>query len=301
MPKIIYLTIPAYCQQGGVESLYQLSDGLVRAGFDCKVLYVVDDTYEIIENGQPDKFKHYKAFSAANIDDKEDNLIIVPEVWTQALSKFKKIKKCIWWLSVDNNLNSVKGNFSEWDNKNIIHLFQSYYSQQYVNSRGCTGFMIRDYINPKNYNDLNLERKNIACYNPQKVSSSTQNAINFLKEKNYEVLPLQGFSAKELLEKFNEIKIYFDFGHHPGRDRLPREAALNGCVIVTNMKGSAAYYEDVTIAPKYKQIDFNGSLFEDIMSNFSEHKKAQEDYIAEIKKDEQNVVSDLKNIFSRIL
>lgn len=301
MSKVIYLTIPAYCQQGGVESLYQLSDGLIRAGFDCKTLFVVDDTYEIIKDGQPEKFKQYKTVSAENFKDEDGNLIIVPEVWTQALSKFKKLKKCIWWLSVDNNINSVKGRFTDWNNKNILHLFQSYYSQQYATTRGGSGVILKDYINANNYKDLNLKRKNIACYNPQKVTSATQKAINFLKEKNYEVLPLQGFSAKELINKFNESKIYFDFGNHPGRDRLPREACLNGCVIITNMQGSAAYYEDVTIPPQYKQLDFNSSLFDDVMNNFEKHKELQKNYFDEIKKDEKNLVVDLKNIFSRIL
>ena len=46
--------------------------------------------------------------------------------------------------------------------------------------------------------------------------------------------------------------VYIDFGTHPGKDRLPREAAMCGCCVITGRKGSAAYAEDVTIPEEYK-------------------------------------------------
>ena len=42
-------------------------------------------------------------------------------------------------------------------------------------------------------------------------------------------------------------KVYVDFGNHPGKDRIPREAALCGCRVVTNLRGAAAYREDVEL------------------------------------------------------
>ena len=43
-----------------------------------------------------------------------------------------------------------------------------------------------------------------------------------------------------------------DFGFHPGKDRMPREAMLfNNCVI-TNMKGSANNNIDIPIKSKFK-------------------------------------------------
>ena len=47
-------------------------------------------------------------------------------------------------------------------------------------------------------------------------------------------------------------RIYIDFGPHPGMDRLPREAALAGCVVITNAEGAAQYDEDVPIPGDYK-------------------------------------------------
>ena len=47
-------------------------------------------------------------------------------------------------------------------------------------------------------------------------------------------------------------RIYVDFGPHPGMDRLPREAALAGCLVVTNREGAARYKEDVPIPEEYR-------------------------------------------------
>jgi hypothetical protein len=70
-----------------------------------------------------------------------------------------------------------------------------------------------------------------------------------------------------------QSKIYIDFGHHPGKDRFPREAASCGCLIITSFEGSAQFFNDVTIDPKYKfnNIDGVSDLIKDIFENFSDH------------------------------
>ena len=35
-------------------------------------------------------------------------------------------------------------------------------------------------------------------------------------------------------------------------DRLPREAALAGCIVITNREGAAAHDEDVPLPPEFK-------------------------------------------------
>ena len=50
---------------------------------------------------------------------------------------------------------------------------------------------------------------------------------------------------------------YIDFGPHPGMDRLPREAALAGCVVITNREGAANFDEDVPLPSEFKFDEFN--------------------------------------------
>jgi len=42
-------------------------------------------------------------------------------------------------------------------------------------------------------------------------------------------------------------KLYVDFGKHPGKDRMPREAAVHGCCIITGRRGAAGNPFDIPI------------------------------------------------------
>jgi hypothetical protein len=46
-------------------------------------------------------------------------------------------------------------------------------------------------------------------------------------------------SPEEVRRMLKRAKVYIDFGPHPGMDRLPREAALAGCCVVTNREDAA--------------------------------------------------------------
>ena len=46
--------------------------------------------------------------------------------------------------------------------------------------------------------------------------------------------------------------LYIDFGNHPGKDRLPREVALNGCCVITGRRGAAKNDVDIPIPNGYK-------------------------------------------------
>jgi len=80
-------------------------------------------------------------------------------------------------------------------------------------------------------------------------------------------------------------KAYIDFGHHPGKDRLPREAALHGTCVITGLYGSAGNTVDIPILDRYKldpeSIHFFSQfqlLITDIFQNFDACQKQFEDY-----------------------
>ena len=64
--------------------------------------------------------------------------------------------------------------------------------------------------------------------------------------------PLVNLSTEELISTLSSAKVYIDFGQHPGKDRIPREAALCGCCVLVGKEGSAALKEDVNIPEEYK-------------------------------------------------
>ena len=91
--------------------------------------------------------------------------------------------------------------------------------------------------------------------------------------------PIQGLKRKQLVELLRKSKLYIDFGNHPGKDRLPREAALNGCCLITGIRGAAYFYEDIPIPDIYK---------------LDEKKVSKEDVISLIR----NVLADYEKCFS---
>ena len=99
-------------------------------------------------------------------------------------------------------------------------------------------------------------------------------------------------------------KVYIDFGNHPGKDRIPREAAVSGCVVITNKKGSANYFEDVTIDELYKFEDVLSNkekfvnLIDDVFLNFPDHSDKFEAYRKLLFNEESKFESDLDKILN---
>jgi hypothetical protein len=78
----------------------------------------------------------------------------------------------------------------------------------------------------------------------------------------------------QLRELMLKSKLYIDFGHHPGKDKFPREAATCGCALITSFNGSARFFQDVMIDPQYKfddTIEGVSELIKDIFDNFETH------------------------------
>jgi hypothetical protein len=66
---------------------------------------------------------------------------------------------------------------------------------------------------------------------------------------------ISGFTPAQVQELFRTSKLYVDFGKHPGKDRMPREAAIQGCCIITGRRGAAGNPFDVPIPRAYKFTD----------------------------------------------
>jgi hypothetical protein len=70
--------------------------------------------------------------------------------------------------------------------------------------------------------------------------------------------------------------VYIDCGHHPGKDRMPREAAAAGCCIITSRSGAAGNELDTPIDDCYKfellasSIEPIGRLIEGILLHYDD-------------------------------
>ena len=61
-----------------------------------------------------------------------------------------------------------------------------------------------------------------------------------------------GMTPAQVLQGFRRSYVYVDFGSASGRDRVPREAALQGCCVFLHAEGANALHADHAIPPYYR-------------------------------------------------
>ena len=185
------------------------------------------------------------------------------------------------------------------------HLCQSYYAYEHLKKNKIKNvYMLSDYLDDSFFSNkkyLGLKRKNIILYNPKKGVEITKLIIN--KLSNYEFKKIENFTPEEIIHLMKTSKIYIDFGEHPGKDRIPREAAYLGACIITGKKGSASNNIDISIPSIYKFDDYRinfhrlESLIDSIFKNFSYHTKNFSGYRNKIRNEKNTFNKELKFIF----
>lgn len=277
----VYIVAPAHAATGGPELLHQLAKKLIDRQVDVKMYYLPKEA----ENPVHSNYIEYLIPYETTIEDDQKNILIVPEIYTKLLENFKQVRKMIWWLSVDNyffTLPSFKGEFNlrilnylrsqkylffnkSLKNEHIVHLYQSEYARVFLKKYGITNTMpLSDYIHQsfiiKSEQLYNVKKKDIVVYNPKKGSKFTNELIRI--SKNISFVPIENMSRSDVVNLLASSKVYIDFGFHPGKDRIPREAVLLGNCILTGKKGSANNPIDIPINEGYKFIDHTENLYQ---------------------------------------
>lgn len=94
-----------------------------------------------------------------------------------------------------------------------------------------------------------------------------------------------------------------DFGNFPGKDRLPREAVIHKCCIITGKNGASFFYEDLPIPEEYKirtkmaNLNKISSLIDDIFVHYND-RVGDFDFMRRMILDEHAIfVKEIENIF----
>lgn len=332
--KKIYVFCPANVKTGGPELLHQLVFTLRKNGLDSCLVYtgIQNHDYEII-----DEYRQYidSYLLKRDVEDSHENLVIVPEVDVLALEEFKNIQKAIWWLSVDNfylkyfSFDSLKYRISSWGflrfikrtffnksffngrnyismNSDIVqntnfHLCQSKYAENECNKHGLDTIYLSDYLNDEFFQNRNavLKKENIVAYSPAKGFQFTRKIINKRLDIHFE--PIRNMTREEVQNLLKKSKVYIDFGNHPGKDRIPREARMQGCIVITGKNGSAAYFDDVPVEEKFekkiKNIPDILMLIEEVFKDYDFYNEKQTEYTEKICMEKDKFESGVRNIF----
>ena len=290
----VYILAPANRTSGGPELAHQMCHRINELSPGTAYMIYVDLNLPIgedlgVDTPVPEAYKiygteHITDYSAV---DKKENVFVFPEGLTLSIPFIKNARKVLWWMSVDNYIISTKEtNLERIRNEVSLHLYQSYYSKDYVekNIPNANGMYLSDYINDAHGQFIfpAYLRQDIALYNPAKGFNDLKPLID--KTSWLKWIALTGLDVEHMVFMMQNSKIYVDFGNHPGKDRIPREAAANGCCVITNKKGAAAFEGDVPIPEKYKfeepskSLDELDSLLHDICANFKDYQDEFESY-----------------------
>ncbi|WP_270602131.1 hypothetical protein [Faecalimonas umbilicata] len=274
----IYIGCPPQYASGGPELLHQLCFLLNKRGYSAYMYYNCKEVFD----GDPvaERFKHYHNPYKEKITDSAENIFIVPETLIDYLNDYQYIGKCVWWLGINHYLLPTElcshkylrviwhyilmglrikkpMTISELKKKNIYCWAQCWYAVSFLLNKGLHNVAyLSDYISEQffeNYNENNFKakyRKNIVLYNPKRNTKYIEQIIK--QAPDIKFVAIENMRPDEVKKLMSEAKVYIDFGSHPGKDRLPRESAIQGCCILTSTLGSANFFDDVPILSEYK-------------------------------------------------
>lgn len=334
----IFVHCPAGVVTGGAELLHQIVHILRGEKLQAFIVY-----YGTKEHLLPTEYACYNVDIADAVVDSEKNIEIIYEGVFNFIRNHCNTQKILWWLSVDHffmcaapylalqdlfrwdvkmgikavlrrSFNSIfkngKGGFrntisiNELRHLNAMHGYQSEYAQNFLQNRGFGELVaLKDFINTDHIHSFSVaDRKDIILYNPKKGMSFTRKLIDMAPDLQW--IAVQNMTRSQLVELMRESKLYLDFGYHPGKDRLPRECAMNGCCIITGKRGSAGFFEDVAIADKYKFDEKSSSekeIIERVRDTLEHYDAAINDfayYRGVILREKKEFEEQVKNLFN---
>lgn len=278
----IFVHCPAGIVTGGAELLHQLVHNLNNNKHNAFIVY-----YGSAQHSLPSDYRDYNVKIAEEIENDKDNIEVIIEGCFNLIHRHSETQKVLWWISVDNFYrcsvnylnpldefkydyklgiksliiylkNYLRGNktayisLSKLKKMDVVNAYQSEYAQNFLQNQGFKEIIaLKDYINVDHCHNIDTAAKeNIILYNPKKGFKFTSKLMRLAP--NLKWIPIEKMSRSEVISLMHRAKLYIDFGFHPGKDRLPRECAMNGCCIITGSKGSANFFEDVMIPNKYK-------------------------------------------------
>jgi hypothetical protein len=261
------------------------------------------------------EYDHYDAPERAFVD-ATGHALVAPETYTTSLRAATRATRICWWLSIDYSplffaqreriyrdsytlndrmLHIARGGRGfayrlairrkPW--RDMLHLAQSHYAWNFLYDHlDVTPSLVTDFTPTAELDELPrspvAERGRRVTYNPKKGGW----VVDELRRRGapYDFVPIQNMTRTEALRTLCESAVYMDPGNHPGKDRMPREAALAGAITLVSRSGSGANWQDVPIPWEHK-IDMTGDVatnaaarLEAVFSDLAGHKARQARY-----------------------
>ncbi|MET4136982.1 hypothetical protein [Pseudarthrobacter sp. PvP090] len=327
----IYVLYPRGLRTGGPEALHQLVDMLRGLGQDA---YLVPHP-ATASAARAEQFGIYNAPEAPAAVDAEGNVVVVPEVYISELHSYKRATPVCWWLSIDYSptfvagrtalrsaagplaslretliprLSAIKNHVDPRSiaKSRIVHAVQSSYAWAFLFSQlNVVPSLLSDYTPSAEFlsrGEDGSRNHRLVTFNPVKGGDIIREVMSVC-DPSIEWRPIQGMTRTEVTSTLGECGIYLDLGFHPGKDRMPREAALSGALTVVGRRGSGAFYSDVPVPWEHKitpgptEVSAAAALLPQLMADLPAEIAKQDSYRAAILSEKDRFKREVSDIF----
>lgn len=308
----VLMMCPAKVATGGTESIHKFAHELNKVkGMNVKILYVGPN----LNYPQPPEYAEYNIDYTILFPDNYTGVLIFPEIWGNKVleERYKNCIRVINWGGFDvySWHTPLHERWLFMRDKSVLHLVQSEYAGYSLKKRGVPEnriLQLNDVLNDKFFEDYEEQtRCDTILYNPAKATEFQNMFIRGAKNYGLTFRPIEGLSRVELIQLLRTTKLYIDFGVFSGRERIPREAAMCGCCVITSNTGAAAFYNDVAIPDKYKfeldpcNVDKIRNLVCEILEDYEGHKHDFDCYRESIINNLDSLEEQCKIIADRLL
>ncbi len=345
--KRIVVFIPKDSNTGGPECLHQFVNTARALHFPVFIAYYTGKLKIERESYVNSNYSKYFTVGSMSDSQTTEILpqdyLIIPEVEVAHLAPYQQHPMAIWWLSIDNAVGPVRLFMQRnWgyrfyagmlatlfrcrliDNPTRLrllypmiasnfalhryqHFCQSYYAYQFFDGILPHRSLLGDFTDLplEDLKETTYTKENQVLYNPKKGFHIMEWFIQRYPEISW--IPIQNMTKQEVMVLMQCSMVYVDFGNHPGKDRIPREASLCGCIVITNREGSAAHFEDVGLSDAYKFANPIAehatiiTLIQDIFSNYPKHRELQISYTETIQNEPNTFAEQVSRILRSVL
>ena len=290
-----YVLCPSGLVTGGAEALHQLVDAINGSGGKAYIVYYNFVSERIIPRRCPLEYLHYQLRYAESIPDYRNVNVVVPEVSPNLLYTYRNSKRFLWWLSLDYFDDEMR--FDD----DVNHLTQSEYARKSLIKCGIEARMLTDYIRMSECS-YSINKQDLVTFTRAKANKSMDKLISALQNR-FKLVELKGYSRLKATKLLCRSKVFLDFGNQPGRDRLPREAALQNNVVLTTASGAANNGIDVPLEKMYKCLFPNNfenvrEIVEEALTKPERALFLQKEYRRFVLQSKEQFLSEVKNVFN---
>ena len=304
----ILLLCPANIATGGTESIHNLACHLNKAGAYARIWYRGKN----LTSPQPKQYAFYGVPYITEYPEGFKGCIIFPEVWANeiVLPQYKDNLVAVSWQGVDvydwNNPVDKRGIYLQ--RKDALHIACLEYAMETLKERGLNPFRIQEVLGNEFFDipDTPTDRTDIVLYNPVSIKlTDFQKQVMKKCDELYRVRfkPIAGYNRRQVIDLFRHSKLYLDLGVFSGRERLPREAVMCGCAIITSDMGAAKRYIDNPIPDKYKvsTVDQAVNMVNYVLAAYKDCKSDFDYYRQALRQEKANYEKDVEVLYNEIL